>query len=413
MDTQVSKKDRIRILFLTIAESATLLNLKNYIFAETDTKFDYMLFGLPRNKNSKTTQDIHFVTSTGRNIDKSISFNISFKEPFGSLFKFIIHCYAFFILLKIIKHEKYDICIAETSTLGMLAWILEKIGKCRMTVFFAGDIYATQFKGILGFILVFSQKLLRKMSYKNNLIWYINGRLKKWDLDHGFMAKDSFIGGIFAFDYKKVIKYSKHIRNMCQLSYIGRIDQHAGLDVVIRSIKYIKQKIPNITFTVIGGYSEDDLFYYKGLAKKEKVSDRIQFLGFVKDTKEAEKIIAGSALGMAVYDPRKESGTSYTDPGKVRDYLETGTPVVITKKGLLVVKDIERYNAGITVDYDPLDIAEKIIKVLKDEKKYKILQEGVAEFTQSRLQNKVIPPIYKKILNSYGNYKKELNYDYH
>lgn len=413
MNTPASKKDHFRILFLTIYESSTLVNLKNYISTETDAKLDYILFGLPRSKKSKTTQDIYFVTSTGKKIDKSISFNISFKEPFCSLIKFIMHCYVFFILLKIIENNKYDICIAESSTLGMLAWILKKIGKCKMTVFFAGDIYATHIKGIVGFFLIFSQELLRKISYKNNLIWYINRRIEKWDRDHGFIAERSFIGGIFSFDYRKVIKYRRHSRKMYQMCYIGRIDQHAGLDMVIRSIKYIKQRIPNITFKVIGGYLEDDLLYYKELARREEVLDRVQFLGFIKDTKEVDEIIAESALGMAVYDPHRSSGTFYIDPGKVRDYLEMGTPVVITKQGPLVVRDIEKYNAGIIVEYDPRDIAEKIIEVFQDEKKYKILQKGVAKYTETKLQNKVIPLIYKKILNAYRKYRKELDYDYY
>ena len=66
---------------------------------------------------------------------------------------------------------------------------------------------------------------------------------------------------------------------------------------------------------------------------------------------------------MAPYVDDDSSFTKYTDPGKPKDYLASGLPVIITKISQ-VAFEIEKKKCGMAINYDKNELVAAIIKLL-------------------------------------------------
>ena len=129
-----------------------------------------------------------------------------------------------------------------------------------MTIAHVTDIYNEENKGFINNILISVQKLLRRIAYKNDFIWYQHEGVKKWDEKRGFVTNNFFIEGE-SFDFEEVQRSLGVKKKTNQVCYVGRMDKYSGLDIAIKSIKLIRDKIPDIFLAVIGGYLEKDIIY--------------------------------------------------------------------------------------------------------------------------------------------------------
>ncbi len=396
----MKKNPSLNLLFISVYESRTMTCLREYINPNTNCRIDTMTFGIPISLDGKIIQEIIFTRANGEIIDKTLRFEFPYQKWIFSFLKFFIHLYGFFLFFEITKGKKYHIAIAETSTLNTFVWLFKKLGKCEMSVAHINDIYATEKKKIIHKLSMNGQIILRRLAYKNDLMWYLHERLREWDEEHGFHAKNSFTE-IDSFDAEKVKKFREDKKQTNQLCYIGRMDPFSGLDIILMSIRTIQKKIPDIKLKIIGGYNKTDIAHYRNLAQRENVLDYVEFLGYIEDRNRVEQIIRESALGIAIYKPDKQNGVMYTVPGKVSDYLQMGTPVVISENGPPVTEAIEKFGAGILVQFDPLDAAEKIINVLLQQEKYNILRDGVVRLTKEWSHSQIQPRVFGNLIHFY------------
>jgi hypothetical protein len=80
---------------------------------------------------------------------------------------------------------------------------------------------------------------------------------------------------------------------------------------------------------------------------------------------ELEQVLDRSVAGLAIYKPHPKSSKQYADPGRVKAYLSRGIPVIITKVPP-VWREIDKYQAGIAVDYDPESIAAGMLYCIRN-----------------------------------------------
>lgn len=324
---------------------------------------------------------------------------IDIFSPFPSVIKYsvqyFLNFYLLFKLLRKIERKQFEICIAEPAFNAALAYILKKIGKCEFTVYVNGDVltdpkaskrthYLPQsfLNKFLDNLLIRVQHFLRWLAYKNDLLWYPTKKIKIWDNQHGYFAKREIITTMGVIDFeivKKNINVSKSNHSIC---YIGRLDEYAGLNIAISSLKLIKEKISNIEMVIVGG---GDLVIekYKKIAKANNVLENIKFYGFIPKTEDAIDILAKSGIGLALYKPVKDNASLYTEPSKVKEYFKAGLSVIMAKGGPDICSDIGRFNAGVVVNYNEEDIARNIINILTNQQLYKELQKGVLEISKT------------------------------
>ena len=120
------------------------------------------------------------------------------------------------------------------------------------------------------------------------------------------------------------------------------------------------KKFPKISLTIIGrGQYEADL---KNLVKRLKIQEHVNFLGYIESHEEMENRIAKAAIAIALYDRKTDINdfTYYADPGKIKNYLGSGVPVVMTDVPY-VAKEVTRARCGFIVNYNKEDLKKTLI----------------------------------------------------
>ncbi len=139
------------------------------------------------------------------------------------------------------------------------------------------------------------------------------------------------------------------------LGFIGVIREQQGLDLIFRYL----QGSDNTRLEVIGdGYW---LPHYKHLAATLGVSRNVKFFGFVEDK---QAVIADWDIGMALYENNEDNVSKYCEPTKIKDYLESGLPVITTRTTYFY-KELEEFGAGVAVDETGQSIADAVDTIVQ------------------------------------------------
>jgi glycosyltransferase involved in cell wall biosynthesis len=86
----------------------------------------------------------------------------------------------------------------------------------------------------------------------------------------------------------------------------------------------------------------------------------------MSDRVKAKEILSRCAISIAPYVPGVAYSIQYTDPAKVKEYIECGTPVIMTKVPELA-GEIHKKEAGFSVDYNMEEMTDAILKLLTDD----------------------------------------------
>ena len=343
--------------------------------------------------------------------------NVLLPLPYFVLFilQYAINAILALYLLRKIKRKKFDIGIGETNFGSAVCYILRKLRVLKFSVYFNGDILPdpssspkcfflpnpTRFHFICKFIDTIFLKLqerLRKLGYLNDAVWYGNETIKKWDEKRGFKSKSHFVADPILIDFNEYIKYKKTKKNKDMICYIGRIDEYVGLDVIISSLLLVKKKIPTINLQVVGG-SGIILEKYKKLVEKLNLSKNVTFYGFLPKMEDAFSIMSKCALGVALYKPTPDNVSMFSQPAKPKEYIKVGLPVLVTKNGPPIGKEIVSYRAGLDSLYDQNDASRAIVKALTDDKYYLSLQKGVEDYAKKNHYFNTIKKVWQKIIS--------------
>jgi glycosyltransferase involved in cell wall biosynthesis len=149
--------------------------------------------------------------------------------------------------------------------------------------------------------------------------------------------------------------------HMHEMLYMGSLTRQQGVSLVIDAIPLIKEKVPDVRVVIIGqGLMEKEL---KKLVRKLKVTSHVNFLGFIEDSVTMDERIEYAALGMATYIPG-EGFVGYGEPGKVKRYLASGVPVIMTDVSP-IAHDIVKSRCGFVVPYNSKKLANSVIAFFK------------------------------------------------
>lgn len=403
------------ILYIVNFYGTPPLNYFEKYIKEKDVANLYVL-KLPAIRSKKNKINIDAFIKNEQDKIYTIKLDIFFPFPYFFVFllQYIINFILTFILLSKVKRKKFDIIIGETNFGSAIAYLLKLTGITKSSVFFNGDIipdskwstkcfflpnnnlkpsflYKTADNLLIGF-----QNFLRKIGYRNSLIWFANEKVYSYDISRGFRVKKKVINDPILIDYRQAVYYSKKNKDRNILCYIGRIDDYVGLDIVIPALNIIKKFIPNIKLIMVGG-NEIAFQKYKDLADKNNVSNQLIFYGYIKEMDQAFDIMSHASMGLALYKPVQDNVSMYTQPGKPKEYIKLGIPVLLTEDGPEIGKQIIKYNAGIQAKFDVEDVAKKIIRVLQDKEFYSRLQVGVIEFAKEYDYKNRFDKIWKQI----------------
>ncbi len=144
--------------------------------------------------------------------------------------------------------------------------------------------------------------------------------------------------------------------------YSGGINEHRGLQYVIRGIKYLHELPKPFRLWILGTGSYVDTL--KQIAESEGVSNQVKFLGW-KPFGEMQTYYNKADVFLIPH--KKSEHTNTTIPHKLFQYMYSKRPI-IASNCLPIERIITDTKAGIIYQYDdPLDFSNKLKRLFTEE----------------------------------------------
>lgn len=211
-------------------------------------------------------------------------------------------------------------------------------------------------------------RILGNFNRSFKYVIYLNPRLKDVYYNKKTSKSD---GKVISLGIKKM--YSRKntaLGKKTRVGFIGIIRKQQGLDLFFKFLVNNE----NCKLEVVGdGYH---LQFYKHLARKLKIQNKVKFYGSVEDL---SKVFKKWDIGIALYENTEYNLSKYAEPTKIKDYLSYGLPVITTGTTYFS-KEISDFNAGQVINESTEELDKAIDDIVKNYKKY---LEGV-----DRLVNK-------------------------
>lgn len=288
---------------------------------------------------------------------------------FGNIFSWFFD--SIDTLYKVIKeHKKYDLYLGSNRLNTLMGIILKKINLVEKVVYFSPDWSKNRF----------NNKLLNSLfSYldffcvKNSDCVWNSSTVMKIDP----MMEERLKLGYPKEWLKKQIQVSDgtdnyeipsfDMINRFEMGFVGHLKKGMGMELVIDALPNILKKIPEIKLVIIGSGPLEKLL------KKKSKNLPVEFIGFLGDLEQVYQRLSKCAIALAPYENSKENISQFSDPGKVKNYLSIGLPMIITNVPK-ISSEIEKSKCGIVINYKKEEFVDAVIRLLKDDKimkKYK------------------------------------------
>jgi glycosyltransferase involved in cell wall biosynthesis len=145
--------------------------------------------------------------------------------------------------------------------------------------------------------------------------------------------------------------------------FMGHLRPGQGIENLLLAMKRVIQDIPDAQLLIIGGGSLEPSL--RALTSTLGLQEQVQFTGFIDQFSDMLRLLRGASVAVAPYVDDESTYTRFTDPGKPKDYLASGLPVVITRVPY-VAQEIKARRCGLVVDDTPEGLAKAIVRLLKD-----------------------------------------------
>ena len=268
------------------------------------------------------------------------------------------------------KDQKRDIFIGANNLNAFAGIILKLLGRVNKVIFYCVDYAPRRFENpIVNSLYHFLDRLA---VYFADEIWNLSprmvearGKYKNLKIDP---RKNKIVPmGIWFFKIKRAPfdKVKKH-----SLVFMGHLMKRKGVQLVIKAVPLILKEIPDFKFLIIGkGEYEGEL---KRLVKGLSLGKSVIFTGYIADHEKMESMLAKCAGAVALYEKGdlERNFTYYADPGKIKDYLGAGLPVILTDVPPNA-REIEKAGCGIVISEDKNEIAAAVVEIMNNERKLK------------------------------------------
>lgn len=292
--------------------------------------------------------------------------------------------------------DQFDIYIGANNLNALSGIVLKFFGRVKKVVFYCVDYAPKRFSNPL---VNFFYHLVDKMVISRvDEVWFLSPRMiearKKYKHLSVNLQKCKIVPMGVWFDEIKRVPFNKV--NKHSLVFMGHLLKKQGVQYVIRAIPKIMRTIPDFKFVVIGkGEYEGEL---KKIAKEEKVESQVDFVGYIDDHNKMERLISKCACAVALYEKGdlERNFTYYADPGKIKDYLGAGLPVILTDVSYNA-HFLEKSGCGIVINYDKKEIVNAVTGMLKDTEKLKNYKKNALKIAGQYDWNEIFYTAFKDL----------------
>lgn len=321
-----------------------------------------------------------------RNGKLSKSFNLINMPAFlTDRNKYFVHLgYVISIIYAAFKLKKrYALFIGEGHIYSLAGVLLKPLGFFKKIIYSSGDY----------FVDVKSFQVIDKYLCKHvDAIWSASDRMCEERLNHVKNLNPKAIQTTMPLGVEiknEIIKNNKF--DTKNILFIGNIQEHQGLDLFIDSMPELLKKFPKLRLKVIGtGMHQNQI---KEKVKSLKLNKHVDFYGFIECQNEANAIFEKCVCGIALYVPELSGFTKLSDPGKIKDYLSAGLPVITTKV-FSFSSEISQSHAGIVIDYEKKQLIDAVSTILKNQKTTKKYSKNATKLATKYEWRKILDKVY-------------------
>lgn len=312
----------------------------------------------------------------------------------------LISCFyeAYITLSWIIQtKKKFDVYIGVDNLNAFHGLVLKFFGRVKKVVYYTIDYFPTRFENILlNKIYHALDKVCVRLADET---WNVSGvmaeaREKNNNMDrHIYNRQHTVPIGIW---YDQAPRKPLHKIDTHKLIFVGHLLAHMGVDLAVEALPSIRKHIPGITLSIIGGGIEEA--HLKQLVKKLGVSDAVRFYGWVRDRKRLEQIMSDGAVGLATFNTLiLDEKVKNADPGKIKDYMLLGMPV-ITTNAISTAKEIQKRKCGIVIQYKKEKLASAVVQLLGNKKKLLDYRNNALTYVRQFDYGNIFKPNMERIL---------------
>lgn len=270
--------------------------------------------------------------------------------------------------------EKWDIYIGANNLNALSGLVLKSLGKVKKVVFYCVDYAPQRFSHpIVNSLYHLFDKLV--VLYADE-IWNLSPRMvegrKKYKNLTVSPQKNKIIPMGIWFNKVKRVSFARVEKH--SLVFMGHLMRKKGVQSIIKAVPLILKEIPDFKFLIIGkGEYEGEL---KRLVKGLSLEKRVIFAGYIADHEKMESTMAKCAGAVALYEKGdlERNFTYYADPGKIKDYLGAGLPVILTDVPPNA-HELEKVGCGIVISENKEEIAAAVVKFMSNNSKLKEFRE--------------------------------------
>lgn len=157
---------------------------------------------------------------------------------------------------------------------------------------------------------------------------------------------------------KPIITRKRGFKGQFNILFVGLLKEGQGIEVILTFLANHSEYALKII-----GICSDVLFRkYQALIGQYEIGDRVFFPNkFYSDT-ELESIAKDCHVGIALYDIGKLNATYYTDPGKVKTYMEMGLPVIMSRTSA-IAPYVSKFGCGEIIDGHETSLTRALTKI--------------------------------------------------
>lgn len=191
-----------------------------------------------------------------------------------------------------------------------------------------------------------------------------------------------FNGSVMKTDYKKTVMWgvlpSKSRKELPKgtklgLLFVGVVRLSQGLEDIFSYLSDHK----DVVLRIVGVCDHALYTAFTHLITSLGIQDRVEFPNTFVDDAQLAVLAKKYHIGVALYEKGWRSSTHYTDPGKVKTYVDLGLPVIMTNMSA-IAPYIQKFHAGEVIE----EASEMPIAVEKIKKDYHRYQTGLRSFVR-------------------------------
>lgn len=162
-------------------------------------------------------------------------------------------------------------------------------------------------------------------------------------------------------------------RGQFRLLFVGVVRLSQGLEDIFLFLA----KNKDVHLRIVG-VCESRLFEtYQNLIGDLRIESRVDFLNAFVDEEELKTLAKEYHVGIALYEKGITTATYYTDPGKIKTYVDLGLPVIMTNISAIAYY-IQKFKAGEVID----EVSELPVALAKIKEYYPKYQKGLRDFSK-------------------------------